>query len=390
MEPTSLLDIDHGPPSTSAPALPPLQPSDERLIQNDITVINNAFGAMATRATIEIDHLGATISKADEPSWDEALIEAALTLALSTGVGMVAERVAKGAASLLTQGAGARGAGSLGQSFITGFFKDSVKKGYDAGKSALSSAPQDNVEGFTYAQKMAAAVAYTAAQTNFVDQKSIQLTTLAQSRALRETCSEAKLTSAVSEHGHAVRDAWLSYLAQQKVGRVDKHTNMNDNTQRMLAHVDDPASWVGEAPSILSQSLGNAPGILMVTAGLPSIYGGFMTGSPRIIKSSVDGVNQEIRSEYEHKPLAENKVPRLISALVADGTQFTLRLDEGGTLAGPADPVAEMWLAKRAWVGNPGLVATMSHDDLVQRGLSLLIHELVTGTIRTRHGILPV
>ena len=137
------------------------------------------------------------------------------------------------------------------------------------------------------------------------------------------------------------------------------------------------------APQLGDAALGHAPGVLTVIAELPSIENNQMEGEPGVKLAFLSGVNDEVRAEYEFRPLADMAIPRHITANVkGDLPNFTMSVDENGVVTNVGEHQSA-WLRARAAAGHP---ENASLDDHFRQriGSARLLAELVTKHVRPR------
>ena len=358
----------------------------DRDVQKSLGKIQQGFVWFNIKAAKRIEVLQRRAKQQEEPDWFGQIAEGLLEMALGAG--------AAGAGAHLAHKF-AHAAGEGGREFVKVMFEEGINAGVSVGRSKLAGGKDDNViDPFMDAQIDGIWAAQKANQDHIIDVgDSLEPAVI---HALAELCSDANLTEAADKQYDATRDAWVSYLAQSKYGSVGKRgavqpgdvnvgpttTNMSTQETRDKTNKSAPGFVPENAPEL--NPLRGATGVLEVLAELPAINGNEMEGKPEVRLAYLDGVNRELRSEYEGVALADIKIPRQITARVAGGANFTLNLDENGQ-ANHLTEHQRRWFVSRAVVGHP---ENASKDEWgkYSAGLQLLLAELVPGSIKKTIG----
>jgi hypothetical protein len=108
-----------------------------------------------------------------------------------------------------------------------------------------------------------------------------------------------------------------------------------------------------------------------------------MVGGPKIIFANLNGVNDQVRDQYQGKPLAAMNIPRhLVCSPKGEGySDFELSLNEVGEVNHSLKRDERLWLQARAMVDH---WEEMNKDESqqAQDGLQLLLRDLVPGHIK--------
>lgn len=202
------------------------------------------------------------------------------------------------------------------------------------------------------------------------------------------------MAEAANHYYLAVRNAWLTYLAQARYGvrhskAIDENydivdigptTDLTPSGQREVSNSLRPGSHTTtDSPDEAAAFLGVAEGVLIVSAELPAIraiedsgYVG-MAGRATITHAYLNGANKIIRDQFVGLPLAAANIPRVIVCNVAGGADFTVRVNEKGiAFSGRENP----WIRARAIAAQPWNMGR-PEAELEQIGLDLLLTDLV-------------
>jgi hypothetical protein len=220
---------------------------------------------------------------------------------------------------------------------------------------------------------------------------------------------------AATEQYAASRDAWVTYLAQARLGvvgdygPVGKHrspldhgplaTNMGTERQRAKQRQSWDRAQHGhdsELDAIPDEAPGaHVPGVLSVMVELPQIKDHQMRGAPKIQHAFL-AVNDAIRKQYENVPLVDMHIPRQIVASVRGAPDFTINLDEQGHY-NQIEEKRRQWLRLRATASHASGKDIYARDheqhlatenagkpnvELEAEGLQLLLRELVPSKIK--------
>jgi hypothetical protein len=376
-------------PLDPAPTDPP--PTPERvntMIESARRNIHDSFDWLASESKDQLTNLGQQLAKKDEPPFVERLAAAALDVALLAGPAGAAEylagRLVGEAHSLLKEG---------GRELVKAFFEEGINAGIEYGREKLhADKSADMLSRFIDAQKAGLGRTGQQNQINWNNKGRLQIRTLDEVRALEQTCSPDNTRLAAEKQFEASRDAWVSYLAQTKYGEIEHQpaadgtgsrvtTNMTNQEQRERTNASAPGFVPMHAPDINDALFGRAPGVLSVLVELPEIAASTMKGEVTVKAAFLNGVNEDVRSQYEHKALGDLNIPRHVTARVrGDAPNFSFNLDEDGNVFGPAK-AQSTWLRDRAVVEHP------EHETLdgLQRqsiGTQMLIHETVVDDIK--------
>lgn len=373
-------------------------------VSDDLDVVVGAFPFLFNEYKNAVDELGATIAAKDPVGWFPVLAEALLDFALGKATekiaALFADRVLHffsaithdGAPSplgaLKTRNAQAIATISLPpptafdpKPLVAGMFAKGLTTGSIAGKEKLrggSNSPP--LARFLAANLHAANAATNDDRTEFVMTGRHQIKDKRQAVALRKAFSNEALEAAGKKHQEQTRDAWVSYVAQQKFGEgVDGLTDMRSQSQRDFSN--KPINRKGPAAPVPGDGLrGKNEGVLEVWAELPATNGMWMNGEPKVKTAVLSGVNDLIRAQYKHHKLSECRIPRQIAATVHGGHEdFVINLDEEG-LVSRLSRSQSGWLRDRATVSHP---ENLAKDDGEKKdaGLKLLLEDLVLPNI---------
>lgn len=392
-----------------------LSPADQLLRKASLDVVQANFLWMAHNVSPHIQQLHTDLLKEDAPGWSEVLLGTLVDVALAAGGAGFGQLLAvKYVDTLLEKAIKAKpsreGAHELAKSFI----EQGMGKGIEGGRKALQGGgKQDVVERFVLSQHDAADQMYKANHDAFVHTGRSKIKTVAEAQALEQSSNE-EFQKAPEIQYRAARDAWVTYLAQQKFGvneKIDKNdksgvtrtTDMTNQARRSKElespngrnHTYKTYGGKGEnpehAPNDFEASYyGKDEGVLFVAAKLPAITATInvppepsiihMDGKPEVAKAYLNGVNGTIRDSYQGASLADVKIPRQIVAQVeGDTPSFTINLDETGDMFSAGEKTD--WLGYRAAVEDPRKPYERSSANTA-KGLHLLLQELVLGDIK--------
>ena len=344
---------------------------EARIIDDAKHVVENSFVWLNEKAQERLDKLREHLHKVDDPPFAERLIKAALNIALSSGAAGAGELIA---GKLFHE---------IGEEmeplkeFVKAMFEQGIDEGVEAGEHKISGHGSDAIGAFIDSQKEAVEAAHAGNQTHWVDVGRHQLRTGAQAKAMRGACDRSNMKLAAERQYAATRDAWIGYLAQSKLGSVER--SIDHGAGPVRTKVTDMSSR-DNASDVLPAAYGLAPGVLTVVADLPNIdlERRSMDGATRVRIAFLNGVNATIRDQYAGQPLSAMKIPRHVIAK-AGAFDFTINVDEAGnvgTLTGP-----QTWLQSRAFVGEARNI-NRSEDDRERAGVRLLLEELIPDEIK--------
>jgi hypothetical protein len=370
-------------------------------VEDELAVVAGTFPFLYNEYKIAVDELGATIAATDPVGWAPTLAEALLDFALGKATekiaalfadrvlqiysGMTHDRSPSPLGALQTRHAQAISTVSLPpptgafdpKPFIAGMFAKGVTTGSIAGKQKLrESSNSPPLARFLAANLEAANLATSDDQAEFLTTGRHQIKTKREATALRDAFSKDALKAAGRKHQEQTRDAWVSYVAQQKFGEgADGLTDMRAQQQRDFSN--KPINREGPAaPDPVDGLRGKNDGVLEVWAELPSTNGMWMNGEPRVKAAVLSGVNSLIRAQYEHHKLSECRIPRQVTGTVKGGHEdFVINLDEEG-LVSRLSRQQSGWLRDRATVNHPENLAK-DDSEKADAGLKLLLEDLV-------------
>lgn len=315
------------------------------------TVITASFASMQHYAMIELGRLKSDLMKADKPNWVDGLLEKVLDISLSVG----GERVGEYLAERLV---------SHGAKMLSGLMKKSCEEGAPAGVSlareSLGPGAKPDAEAFIEAQQMGVLAMYQDAQRSFIESGQDALANTAEARHLAAALDAKHLVDAARHHYRASRDEYVATLAKQTLGTTDDGT----------ADMSPGEHEHGRATHSGLIAMGVDRGVLEADVMLYDD----VKAEPTAYRALLNGVNDAIRKQYEHVPLASVKIPRvLVCSVRGDMSDFTVNVDESGGMHlvhGSGE-----WLEARARAENADAKNVSRHEQ--QRiGLDLLLRDL--------------
>jgi len=310
---------------------------------------------MSEYAGHHLDTLKADLEKSDKPTWTERLLESVLEISLATGGALVGEYVAE---HYLADEAKAL------KEFLKKSVEEAAPGGRKAAVAALAGAEQPDPGKFIESQKDGVTALYEDVADRFVESGQDRVLTKRQAKELAKAFDAAHGVHAAYGHYRASRDAYLSCLAKQTLGaRADGNTDMSSQQEHQQHGAD------GHAPDLIRAKLGFDRGVLSVQVSLADDA----LREPHVFGAILNGVNETIRSQYEHVPLSALNIPRQLQCVVRGGTDFTLNVDESGTTSlvrGSGE-----WLEARARGSGMDVIGVSSRDQ--QRiGAELLLKDV--------------
>ncbi len=376
-------------------------PEESSLIKDYVDVVTESFMWFSNEAEAKVGALREDLKRVDPPSWSEQLATFVLESALAAGAQAGGLALA---AKIVTS--------DVAREFLQNIFASGVTGGVDAGRAKLTRGSDDNVIGpFIESQSEGVRARQQLSQTEFLMNGRHQIKTVSQAYELSAACARPNAVAAAGHQYNASRDAWVSYVAQQRFGSVSSKvgplatvgtrapwidvgevtTNMtNQSTRdRDRSHPSGALTTPRQAPDWGDAAIGDSPGVLTLVVDLPAItrtygttYGGLprptaefeMQGVPSVALAILNGVNDTVRKQYVGQSLAASRIPRQIVARVSGGANFTLNLDEKGHVA--QRPADIKWLASRAVIEKPERW-TFDDEDNHVRGIQLLLKDLV-------------
>lgn len=315
--------------------------------------VANAFSFMQGFVSVELDKLARELKTVDKPSWQEALLEHCLDVALAVGGARVGEFIVERVGHEFTEHAKAAA------EFIKKSLEEGAPKGTKAGMAKLEGKSVPNVDEFVDAQKVGVMAMYQNAAASFISSGRHELQTSRDATALSRSLDSPHLISAARRQHDASRDAYLACLAQQTLGAT------KDGTTAMDGH-----GASGHEASVSGAMLGIDTGILVAQV----LAYDDVKREPGVWGSYLNGVNDVIREQYEDRPLSTIRIPRqLICSVRGDMQDFVVNVDETGAMELVwGDGV---WLEARARATNPGL-AMKPRVEQRRIGLELLLDDL--------------
>jgi hypothetical protein len=270
--------------------------------------------------------------------------------------------------------------------FVKASFEEGIAKGVETGREMLSTDKSEAVKTFIDSQIAAVRAMHHENQTRFIKVGRGKIKTIAEAETIERAFSPANTEAAGRKQRDATRHAWLSYLAQSKFGAAkgpggSSTTIMATAEQREKANHSAPHFFPSEAPSTDLAMRGEAPGVLSVVVKLPDISNGANNSVPVVEMAFLNGVNQEVRAAYQHKPLASLPIPRHVDARVEGAMpSFSLNIDENGE--GPSLTTKQaQWLRARALLADPSNVSKGLHGQQIE-GIKLLLQDIAVNHIR--------
>jgi hypothetical protein len=179
---------------------------------------------------------------------------------------------------------------------------------------------------------------------------------------------------------HAVRDAWVSFIAQHSFGSVEDSrgnltTDMSSDTDRARKAAREGTVPTGEPK--LSRVFDGGEGVLCARVALPYIEGTRMDGKPKVIFSMLTGVNDAVASNYLNVPLSQISIPRKLETYYGGDEAFEISVDETGSI-GEFPSAPEMkWLVDRTVVSDPSRKDETNDYQLAYDGMHLLLQDVI-------------
>ena len=351
-------------------------------LEGHLQAISSGFLWLYNHAQQRLEALRRDLHAREEPGWSASLAEALLEVALLGGAAAGGELIA----GLLVE-SGEHGA--VKKELVKAMFEEGIAKGVEAGRERLAGANKDRaIDAFIDSQIEGVAAMHQENQTRFLLSGRNQVQTVKDAENLEGAFAHAHLERAADEQYAATRDAWLSYLAQSTYGDWEHDqadgsritaTNMETQAQRDREN-DRLPGWVpSEAPSLERAVFGKSPGVLEVAVTLPAINDGTVQGSIEATLAVLDGVNEEIRKQYEGNPLSQIHIPRQIVA--SGAASFTLNLDERGTPCHILPRKQGLWLETFGKLDNPNLDDFAAYQTGIVKLLGALVLDKVSGEL---------
>jgi hypothetical protein len=302
-------------------------------------------------AMIELGRLKSDLSKADKPNWVDELLEKVLDISLTVGGERVGEYLAE---RLVSHEAKAIGA------MVKKACEEAAPAGVSLARESLGAGAKPDPAEFIAAQQMGVIAMYQEAQRKFIESGQDAIASTTEARHLVAALQPKHLIEAAGHHYQASRDEYVATLAKQTLGTTtDGTTDMSPGEHEQ-----------GHATDSNLIAIGMDRGVLEADVMLHDD----VTQEPTAYRAVLNGVNETIRKQYEHVPLASVKVPRLLVCSVrGDMPDFTVTVDEAGAMhlvRGSGE-----WLAARARAERPEAI-TASRQEQQRIGLELLLRDL--------------
>ncbi len=333
----------------------------------------DGFTSLQLAAISQLQALKTEIGEEDPPDPVDSILWGAFQIALGAATAGVGTVLSSGIMSHFKQ----KTDGTLAEA-VKVVIESSLNAGVTAAKGIGSPASNSLVlANFIAGQELGVIEQYQKAKRDFVTNYADNtLTSLNEINAMTAAMSNPNLASAAVEHRNAARDAWVALVAKSAVGAVDlknggQVTDMTTAADRLQKSMRE-----GTPLEIGGASYGE-DGILSLTVALPKILPFSVDGTHRVLHAELDGMNSTVRSAYVGKKLADIKLPRILEARPTDDEDFTVSLDEQGSVEKYPAEADRGWLVKRATVGQ---VPTKKPDNelgLAFRGLNMLLDEIV-------------
>lgn len=315
--------------------------------------VANALTSMQGYVGTELDKLKDQLKALDKPTWQEALLEQCIDVALAVGGARVGEYIVEKAGKEFAERAKAAA------EFIKKSLEEAAPKGTNAAMGKLGSNESPNVDEFIAAQKTGVFAMYQNAAASFIHSARHTLKTVRDAAALEDSVNPSHLVEAAKRHYVASRDAYLTCLAQNTLGTTKAGTTAMDGSGKS-----------GHAANISGAMLGIDKGILVAEV---MVYDD-VRKEPGVWGSYLNGVNETIREQYDDQPLSSMRIPRRLDVSVrGDMRDFTVNVDETGAMQLVSGDGA--WLEARAKSARPE-VANQPREEQRRAGLQLLLADL--------------
>ncbi len=320
--------------------------------------VTSSLLSMQGYVSAELDRLATQLKAVDKPSWQEALLEQCMDVALAVGGARVGEYLVEKAGEKFVQEAKAAA------EFIKKSLEEGAPKGTKLAMEQLAEKESPDVDEFISAQKIGVVAMYQNAATSFLHSGRHNLKTTREVAALEESVNAAHLQIAAKRQVVASRDAYLTCLARGTLGTTKAGTTAMDGSGES-----------GHAATIGGAMLGIDRGVLVAQV---MVYDD-VRKEPGVWGSYLNGLNEITRAQYEDQPLSAMRIPRqLICSVRGDMSDFVVNVDETGVMQlASGDGV---WLEARARSAHPE-VANRSREEQRRAGLQLLLADLRIGKI---------
>lgn len=380
----------------------PARSSDEgadHALDDELEIALQGFHWYALKAGTELDKLQQEIDSAkDDPPWNERLAEHTISTALQLGAAASGSVLA----SFAVKSAFARNAGvdpdGLVKDALKDLFKGGISAGIAKGREAMTKKGLSLTSArFITTQKEAINTAASEDQKHFIRSTRHRVKSVEQAHALAESCSEDAMYAAATAQTSVVRDLWVSYVAQVRLGTVQASPDTRPTTDLSNQHERDrKAASEGklfpvDAPSVENAMRGDSPGVLAVLVdALPFDAQGRSLGGAEVDVAYLGGVSDAMRSQYENNTLENAHIPRHLNVRVLNlnplttATQdFVVNVDEAGSPHGLKEGQSK-WLRQKYRSSHNGAKSDPTTE--VREGLAALLRELRVGKIKRPAG----
>jgi hypothetical protein len=367
-----------GPEEVTKDASPSTDAAAKPLTRAEATKrVSDHFDDQTMRIHASMETLRGDLKRTDEPAWCAEIASALLTVAFTSAVGASAEALVAEVFAAARHGGGHE-VSVLGH-FVKEMLSNGVDEGLAIGKSRLhGTRNEEAIDRLVDAHKNAAQTANIENRHRFDEHGSKRLSQT-EVQAVAAGCGDTALRAAAQQHYDHARNAFLSYLAQQRLGaNSDGTTDMRTQDRRDDANRAAPGWAKPNAPSPEDVLMGRLHGVLEVRAELPAIRFGHMDRHPTVTYAVLNGTNSTIRDQFAGVSLSQSRIPRQIIASVDDGTTFTLNIDESNNVTGLRHAESS-WLRARAVVDTPLGYCNGEGSDL--QGVALLLEDLKPTTV---------
>jgi len=357
-------------------------------ISDELEIAQQGFHWYALKASSQLDELQQQIDAAkDDPPWNERIADHILETALQLGA------MASGSvlASAAVKSAGVSEDG-LAKDGLKDIFKGGIGAGIAKGRATMKAKGASLTSArFITMQKDAINAAASEDQKHFIRTTRHRVKSVDEAQALSQMCSQETMYAAATAQASVVRDLWVTYVAQGRLGTVQVSsdnrptTDLSNQYERDRRAASDGQLFPVEAPTLGAAMHGDSLGVLSVQAdAFPFDAQGRSLGGAEVDFAYLGGVSDGLRAQYENNTLENAHIPRHLHVRVVNGYKartpnFDVNIDEAGNPQGLKE-VESKWLRQKYRSSHSGAMADPSTE--VREGVAALLRELRVGKIK--------